>query len=87
MTRKEFIKSVIRSRERLMLHSKSKKNYLQCAEIIKRLKVQIDTYEKKWTSEGWRNFLARNKEDIKFIMVGNKSYESKLETLNALINE
>lgn len=86
MTRKEFLSRVIRSREHLMKRSKSKRSNLQCAQIIKRLKRQMDAYGNKWTSEGWRKFLERNREDIAFIIPGNNSYTTQLETLNNLIN-
>lgn len=87
MTRKEFLEKVIRSRQYLMRSNKSKANKALCTEIIKRLKLQMDAYGSKWNSEGWRNFLKRNRSDIEFLIPGNNSRQHQLEILNTLIDE
>ncbi len=85
MTRREFIKGIIKTRKYLMKSKTGFKNFAKCTKIIKDLELQISAYGHKWDSEGWRKFLNRKKEEITYLIPGNKAMQHKIEQLNALL--
>ena len=85
MNAQEFLRSTIKQRRYLINHAKSKRNAMYCNSIIKELEKYMHAYGSKWTSEQWKRFLKDHYEEIKAIIPGNSNYNSKIETLNALI--
>lgn len=82
---KTFILQIIKTRKFLLKSGKNFKNEMKCIKIIADIENNISFYGKKWDDEGWKNFLRRKKDQIEFLIPGNKSEKTYLETLNELI--
>jgi len=84
MTHRQFIYKVIKVRRKLIHMQCSKVDALQCKRTINRLDKLMKAYGQKWNTEGWRQFLTRNYNEVLLLIPKNGS-QKYIEDLNKLI--
>lgn len=70
---KQLVVQIIRVRSKIIDKGSSGKNIAKCYSIMKELKLQIDAYGDRWSTEAWKAFVKRNLDNLSFLIPENKS--------------
>lgn len=69
----KILRSIVRTRKKLIRENVSRKNSLVCFEYIRKISNYLDAYESKWNEESWKKFVINHVSEIIYLIPENKA--------------